>query len=200
MKFGVTVHLEKKIPQQAGLGGGSSNAATTLWALNQLLGTRFPVDTLTEWATELGSDVPFFLTRGTAFCTGRGEIMREYPTPCLKVPLTIIKPSFGMSTKEVFEILNAEQIPKREPEEDLKRIGQGDPLFYNDLEAPAFVMNPSLKLLKEQLQECGYSAVCMSGTGSAFFCLGASKGELPNEVEVYLSNFVNRPSDCWFGE
>lgn len=67
------VHLIKRIPIQAGLGGGSSNAATTLWGCNQLAQTNLSDSTLMEWGTELGSDVSFFFSQGTAHCTGRGE-------------------------------------------------------------------------------------------------------------------------------
>lgn len=80
-QFPIHIHLEKNIPIQAGLGGGSSNAATTLWALNELLNTHIPSETLTAWAGEIGSDVPFFLSTGTAYCTGRGEIVKSLP-PC----------------------------------------------------------------------------------------------------------------------
>ncbi|MBT7461660.1 MAG: 4-(cytidine 5'-diphospho)-2-C-methyl-D-erythritol kinase, partial [Waddliaceae bacterium] len=73
------IAIEKNIPAEAGLGGGSSNAATTLWALNTLAGNPATHDELREWASELGSDVAFFLSHGTALCTGRGEKIKELP-------------------------------------------------------------------------------------------------------------------------
>jgi len=198
LQFSVSIHLEKNIPHQAGLGGGSSNAATTLWALNQLLETNISIDILREWASELGSDVPFFLTCGTAYCTGRGELMNERPPLLCAMPLTIVKPPFGISTKEVFQNLNTNSLPIRNPKNDLIQVEKGEYIFYNDLEIPAFQMNPKLNLLKDQLVKCGYSHVCMTGSGSSLFCFGEPTGLLPEGVACYLSRFVNRTHECWF--
>lgn len=68
------IHLDKKVPTGAGLGGGSSNAATALWAANQLNGGLVSEKELQDWSSEIGSDIPFFFSRGAAFCTGRGEV------------------------------------------------------------------------------------------------------------------------------
>lgn len=69
------IHLDKKVPTGAGLGGGSSNAATALWAANQLNGCVVSEEELKEWSSEIGSDIPFFFSHGAAYCTGRGEVM-----------------------------------------------------------------------------------------------------------------------------
>jgi 4-diphosphocytidyl-2-C-methyl-D-erythritol kinase len=68
------IHLDKKVPTGAGLGGGSSNAATALWAANQFAGSIASEKDLQEWSGEIGSDIPFFFSRGAAYCTGRGEV------------------------------------------------------------------------------------------------------------------------------
>lgn len=68
------IHLDKKVPTGAGLGGGSSNAATALWAANQFSGLLATEKELQEWSSEIGSDVPFFFSQGAAYCTGRGEV------------------------------------------------------------------------------------------------------------------------------
>lgn len=68
------IHLDKKVPTGAGLGGGSSNAATALWAANQFSGGLATEKELQEWSGEIGSDVPFFFSQGAAYCTGRGEV------------------------------------------------------------------------------------------------------------------------------
>ena len=68
------IHLDKKVPTGAGLGGGSSNAATALWAANQFSGCLATEKDLQEWSGEIGSDIPFFFSDGAAFCTGRGEV------------------------------------------------------------------------------------------------------------------------------
>lgn len=203
LKFCASIHLEKKIPQEAGLGGGSSNAATTLWALNKLLNTNIPIGTLKLWAAELGSDVPFFLTSGTAFCTGRGEIMVDRSPIPSKTSLTLVTPPFGMSTQKVFQNLDLAALPQRNPEIDLIRMQEGEFVLYNDLEAAAFSMNPKLKQLKQMLFDCGYSHVCMTGSGSTFFCFGNGNGAgLQSEgCRLHTLNFINRPGDLsWYGE
>lgn len=68
------IHLDKKVPTGAGLGGGSSNAATALWAANQFNGCAVSEKELQEWSSEIGSDIPFFFSQGAAYCTGRGEV------------------------------------------------------------------------------------------------------------------------------
>ncbi|MCI16132.1 4-diphosphocytidyl-2-C-methyl-D-erythritol kinase, partial [Trifolium medium] len=68
------IHLDKRVPTGAGLGGGSSNAATALWAANQFNGCPATEKELQEWSSEIGSDVPFFFSQGAAYCTGRGEV------------------------------------------------------------------------------------------------------------------------------
>ena len=74
------IHLDKKVPTGAGLGGGSSNAATALWAANQFSGGIATEKELQEWSGEIGSDIPFFFSRGAAFCTGRGEVCKDMDT------------------------------------------------------------------------------------------------------------------------
>lgn len=73
------VHLEKIVPMQAGLGGGSGNAATTMYAFNNLCGFPATLDDLKTWSGAIGSDITFFFSTGTAYCTGRGEIIQPLP-------------------------------------------------------------------------------------------------------------------------
>ena len=93
------IHLEKRIPHGAGLGGGSSNAATTLLALNGQLASPLPAADLQALAAALGSDVPFFLYSGAARCTGRGEIITAAPAPPGH-PIILFKPGFSVSTPD----------------------------------------------------------------------------------------------------
>lgn len=161
----IQIHIEKKIPIQAGLGGGSSNAATTLWALNQLMGRPLTTPQLIEMGARLGSDVPFFFSAGTAYCTGRGEIMEPYALP---EPLTgfIAKPTFGLSTPLVYQHTRIGELHPRDPLQALKNY----PHFFNDLEIPAFRLEPRLVDLRKELQK-HFEQVVMTGSGTAFFCL-----------------------------
>ncbi|MCH9627800.1 MAG: 4-diphosphocytidyl-2-C-methyl-D-erythritol kinase [Chlamydiales bacterium] len=163
LNFAVSIHLEKKIPTEAGLGGGSSNAATTLIGLNALLGSPITVPDLQTWSAELGSDVPFFFSSGAAYCTGRGEIVRDLPGFRLDQSLKIYKPKGGLSTPKVYQALNLDKCSQEDPEALLESFLAGKPVFHNDLEAPAFRLRPSLREVKERLEGT------MSGSGTAFF-------------------------------
>lgn len=167
----VDIRLEKKIPLQAGLGGGSSNAATALWGLNRLFG--FPVETesLKRWSQELGSDVPFFFSEGTAYCTGRGGQVISCP-PLFNGTLSLYKPSLGLSTPKVYRALRLSQVSHKDPEKTLRGWLEGTPDYYNDLEPSAFSLLPSLARIKEELQAKMGSPVLMSGSGTTFFCSG----------------------------
>lgn len=182
--FSVSITLDKKVPIQAGLGGGSSNAATTLWALNELL--DFPVSThdLMEWSKELGSDVTFFLSGGTAFCTGRGEVIYPLP-PLAEVPFcTVVKPNFGLPTPDVFKAFNIND----------RKIHNS--YYYNDLESAAFLLRPALAQIKEDLLNAGFTSVVMSGSGTSFFCFG--EGVIPSSLQSFPVHFVHRNPATWY--
>ena len=199
LHFGVSVHLEKNIPSQAGLGGGSSNAATTLWALNQLHGCPATVADLQTWSAEIGSDIPFFFSCGTAYCTGRGEIVSNLP-PLPQQKVTIIKPAIGLPTPAVyarFRKLGLAEHPTS-PQEELRRFLAGELRHFNDLEAAAFAEEPSLAMLKRDLLASGFYTVLMAGSGSAFFCLGkADRKPNPHHFQSECQ-FLSRPESNWF--
>jgi 4-diphosphocytidyl-2-C-methyl-D-erythritol kinase len=182
-------HLDKQIPLQAGLGGGSSNAATALWALNQLAGRPVSPSDLQMWGGELGSDVPFFFSRGSAYCTGRGEEVHSLP-PLEPEPFWIVKPPYGLSTPRVYEALTSLW-----PLPDDRRSS-------NDLEIPAFTLVPELALLKRRLLSLGFSRVVMTGSGTSFACFGGDRRlswEKFPELEVYPVTFLSRSCDeMWY--
>ncbi len=150
------LHLDKKIPMMAGLGGGSSNAATTLAALNTFSGLNLATQTLASWGAELGSDVPFFFFSGAALASGRGEILVD-TEPFLQKPLWIVKPKEGLATPHVYKICKPSAVER-------------EGMFYNDLEEPAFTLLPSLRVLKESLLTFGFKTVLLCGSGTSFFC------------------------------
>ncbi len=191
------IHLEKKIPVEAGLGGGSSNAATTLWALNILSKLGLTSSTLKEWGAEIGSDVAFFLSTCTAYCTGRGEKIKEI-APLSSCNVYIVKPSTGLSTPAVFKQLKASTAEKQQADTDFEQILCNKISYFNDLEKPAFKINPDLYFLKQQLINKGFKTVLMSGSGSSFFCIG--EGELKSEENLYIytAKFINRKVNEWY--
>lgn len=188
------IHIEKNIPSQAGLGGGSSNAATTLWALNEMTGKKVTTENLQIWSAEIGSDIPFFFSSGTAYCQGRGEKVTSISAMKSK-KLWIVKPQMGLSTPLVYKTLEA---PLWDGTEHSWLNDREN--YFNDLEKPAFQLNPKLKELKEFLLQKGFSTVLMSGSGSSFFCLG--EGEMNyscfDNHNIFKTNYIRRTEDSWF--
>lgn len=164
----LTVSLQKTIPHGAGLGGGSSDAATTLLALDSLYQTGLSTEVLADLAAELGSDVPFFVYRSAAWIGGRGE--RVEPVADLpSFPLLLIKPAFGVPTPWAFQQWkDAAEIPGV-PYGEQVHDGVG---LVNDLERPVFQKYLFLPDLKRWL--LGRAEVCaalMSGSGSTVFAV-----------------------------
>ncbi|MEX1114889.1 MAG: 4-(cytidine 5'-diphospho)-2-C-methyl-D-erythritol kinase [Akkermansiaceae bacterium] len=162
------ITLKKVIPHGAGLGGGSSDAAATLHALNQLHGYALAVDPLRELAAKLGSDIPFFLASGAARCTGRGEKIEQVPSPpALRVLL--LKPSFGVSTPDAYgRWKNSNELPGISyAAQSCRGIS-----LTNDLERPVFEKHRFLAELKQWLLERRETAAAMmSGSGSTVFAV-----------------------------
>lgn len=175
---GARLHLEKRIPTQAGLGGGSSDAAAALMALNEFWDIRLATDELNHLARQLGSDVPFFLGTPTAIVQGRGECV----TPLihhLEAQVVLAKPAKGLSTARVYgragnyQLLNAPLAVRLLPEtiamqhalvnQDLEGVCRS---LTNALEGPAMQLMPELFSLREQMLDQGCMAVLLCGSGS----------------------------------
>jgi 4-diphosphocytidyl-2-C-methyl-D-erythritol kinase len=162
------IALWKQIPHGAGLGGGSSDAATTLLALDGLFETNLPQETLASLGAELGSDVPFFIYRATAVCRGRGEQVTPAPFPH-RLPLLLIKPPFAIPTVWAYqrwqgsrEIPGLAYLPQN--------LAWGR--LVNDLERPVFEKYLFLAWLKHWLLEQPQVAgALMSGSGSTVFAV-----------------------------
>ncbi|MHB0912786.1 MAG: 4-(cytidine 5'-diphospho)-2-C-methyl-D-erythritol kinase [Armatimonadota bacterium] len=179
---GASIHIEKRIPVQAGLGGGSSNAAAVLSGLARAHGIDRAE--LLPLAAKIGSDVSFFLVGGTAHVRGRGEEVRPLPD----IPeweMLIVKPPFGVSTPWAYrrlDELGAE--PGRSTERMLKCIETGCPdlpaLLGNDFEGPAVEAHPEIREIEAELLHTGAKGALLCGSGSAVFGLFA--GEAPKLV------------------
>ena len=168
LKPAVSIELKKKIPHGAGLGGGSSDAASTLLALNELFGTKLPREALAKMAEPIGSDVPFFIFQLPALCKGRGELI----TPVKlkeKLPILLLKPAFGVSTAWAYSRWkHSREVPGvRYQAQDF--TGQ---IFMNDLERPVFEKFVFLAQLKMWLlEQAEVGAALMSGSGSTVFAV-----------------------------
>lgn len=195
LHFPVNIHLEKKIPSEAGLGGGSSNAATTLFALNSMANFAYSEQQLQMWSAEIGSDMAFFFSKGTACCTGRGELVRDLPKIEFE-ELTITKPLIGLSTPKVFAFLNLASLKKRDIDFYLKEFYEGKHQFFNDLEDAAFRAEPKLIQFKNRLLQSGFTDVHMTGSGTAFFCMGS--GTFFPDTFFCKARPIHRETNEWY--
>jgi 4-diphosphocytidyl-2-C-methyl-D-erythritol kinase len=203
---GARIRLRKTIPQGAGLGGGSSDAAATLVGLSVLWGIPPEGSRLQEIALSLGSDVPFFLVGGTARCRGRGEQVEswaEWFDPHEPFHYVLAYPKLNVSTKLVYDTLDAVRGPNftlthpspldsMPPESVRTQLGCGR-IFYNRFESVAYTVFPELQSLHDRLSEEPFRKVLMSGSGSTVYGVCGSaeeaeriacklKGHLPAEV------------------
>ena len=168
---GVEVAIDKRIPSQAGLGGGSSDAAATLVALNELWNSRFDAGDLARLGATLGADVPFFLLGGTALGLGRGEML--YPLPDIpSMGVLLVKPAFGVSTTEAYGWYGGAAGRSSDDVQGLAVPWFPGPLVLaNDLEGPVMRQHPELLTVRRALLRCRAEVALMSGSGSAVFGL-----------------------------
>ncbi len=177
---GVRAVLRKRIPAGAGLGGGSSDAAAALVGLNRLWGLGLSVGALHPIAARLGSDVPFFLSGGTARLTGRGTLVEPLPDQ-LGYSLVLVVPETPIATGEAYARVPAALTPAAETGRIARfRPAQSGPVEEwvragNDLEPGARSLCPAIGEIKDRLLTVGAGAVAMTGSGSAVFGTFAGK-------------------------
>jgi 4-diphosphocytidyl-2-C-methyl-D-erythritol kinase len=177
---GIEIEIEKNIPIQAGLAGGSTDAAATLRLLNELYGNPYDNKTLLALAAKLGADVAFCLNGGTMWASGRGDSLELLPsTP--QIDLILVKPFEGVDTKQAYlrfdevghyGILSHTDWERALSQKLVRRIGN---LLYNDLEAASIQLVPQILELKKLLLEAECYGALMSGSGSCVFGIAGSK-------------------------
>jgi 4-diphosphocytidyl-2-C-methyl-D-erythritol kinase len=176
---GLAIRLDKTIPIGAGLGGGSSNAAAILKALNNRMPDPLPPDELAALALQLGADVPFFLKGRPALATGIGEHLTPWPG-LAPYALLVVFPGKGLATGEIYGALN---LRLTKCEKKLKELLLKRDFFdvaahlCNDLEAAALRRCPDIALIKRELVKAGALGALMSGSGSSVFGLFRSADE-----------------------
>jgi 4-diphosphocytidyl-2-C-methyl-D-erythritol kinase len=191
------IFLKKNIPMESGLGGGSSNAATTLWALNEIFLRPLKKEELIQISKKIGADVAFFFSTGRAYCTDIGAVFEDMP-PIDTFKFYIAKPSFGMSTKKVYENLNVELLEKKDLYALKKSILSNNLTYFNDLEISAFSLDERLKKIKSELLHMGFEKVVMSGSGSSFICIGNMKLEKIKKIKFFSVFTVQRNLNNWY--
>lgn len=192
---GFSISLKKSIPHGAGLGGGSSDAATTLLGLNQLHGHPLGVPALHDLAATLGSDIPFFLTTGASRCTGRGEKITPVPSPP-SLSVMLLKPSFPVSTPDAYgRWQNSSEIPGiLYTAQEYSGVS-----FCNDLERPVFQKHRFLAEIKQWLLERRETAAAlMSGSGSTVFAILNSDAS-PQSLLTAARAELDPTLWCWTG-
>ena len=174
-KGGVLIEIKKRIPLGAGLGGGSSNAATALKAMSQLLKIDFPKKELMRMGLEIGADVPFFFLEGAAIASGIGEHLKKIELPGLWYVL--IYPNFEVSTRWAYQnfILTKRQFHFNLRE--LLRTPKGIlRLLWNDLEEVVSKEYPQIGVMKKMLYSAGALGASMTGSGPTVFGVFSEEG------------------------
>ena len=165
--FGIKIHIEKRIPDGAGLGGGSADAAAVLFALNELNGLSMRSDELLQLAAEIGADVPFCLTGGLSVCRGIGEVI-EPLKPLPELFYLIVKPNFRCPTQAAYKLYDSKPVP---PKNALKAFCDAGSRFpeqlYNVFEK--IYGNQEISSIKSKFRETGALGALLTGSGSAVF-------------------------------
>lgn len=172
---GVRIHLRKKIPAAAGLGGGSGNASATLIGLNHLFQKKLTPEVLANEASGIGSDCPFFIYGGSALCESRGEQVKVWPA-LRPFSVLIVCPTQTCSTAQVYRALTLPSSPEPQRPVDLvfEELRSGEinrvrAALYNRLEDVVIKIYPELGIFRERLAAWGLPSPRLTGSGSAFF-------------------------------
>lgn len=185
---GLLIHLHKSIPVGAGLGGGSSDAAGMLKALNKYFGFGLNSEELRSFAGRLGSDAPFFIDGTPSFAEGVGNILSEFPVDLIGYHIIILYPHVDISTAGAYAgcIPCPEGLPLRQllnlP------VSEWRDRVANDFELNTFRTYPQVAMLKMGLYEAGALYASMSGSGSAVYGIFSQKPVLPHEISHYRLN------------
>lgn len=172
------IHLHKIIPFGAGLGGGSSDAAFMLKAMNTCFGLGLTETELLEFSASLGSDCPFFIRNRPVFASGKGELLEDISLSLEGYRMVLVKPSFGVSTPEAYAgivpqpaAFDLHRLAAYPPEEWKDRV-------YNDFETTVFRKYPRLEEIKQALYRQGALYASMTGSGSAVYGIFAKGAEV----------------------
>lgn len=203
IKQGLQIEIHKTIPGKAGLGGGSADAAATLWGMNKLFGVRVPLIILSKWASLLGADVPFCLRGGTSLVRGKGEIL--IPLPSLKDGwLVLLDPGIPISTSWVYEKIRGELTKKKLSAKLLATLVEKEGLLeiskflYNRLEEVVLERFPIMKAVKKEMMQAGAKGTLMTGSGSIIFGMVENKKEgesLRSKLQRRGKIYLVQPTD-----
>jgi 4-diphosphocytidyl-2-C-methyl-D-erythritol kinase len=185
-ELAVRIRLRKRIPSRAGLGGGSTDAAATLYGLNEMFGLGLDAEVLREVGSRIGADVPFCLAGGTALAEGVGDVLTSLPAPPAH-HLVLAKPERGANTAEIYNAYDARPRKMASVEPVVAALRSADltalaGALGNDLEPVTGELVPEVQACREELLRCGALGAAMSGTGPAVYGIfgdDITAGELP---------------------
>jgi 4-diphosphocytidyl-2-C-methyl-D-erythritol kinase len=194
-EFGISknlnINITKNIPVSAGLGGGSSNAASFIHALNQIFALGLSLNELQKISLQFGSDIAFLLQNNAAIIRGRGEIIENFPD-FAPIPILLINPKIEVSTKEIFTKFDGNFSAKTSNENLLKtdvfNLLKNMP---NDLQKPAIAALPLISEIIENLKNCGAEISKMSGSGASCFGVFSDSNQLNLAEEFFQKNHPN---------
>ena len=184
------IKLVKNIPVGAGLGGGSSNAASFMMGLNEIFQLNLSRETLQKTSLEFGSDIAFFFENQASIIKGRGDIISNYPTfePILAI---LVNPKIHLSTAQVFQSLNQNYSKEIATEKLLKTNIINLAKLPNDLENSAIAIVPEIKNILDEIKNSGAQITKMSGSGASCFGIFATEENLKKAEENLIKKFPN---------
>ncbi len=185
----VEIHLHKAIPNGAGLGGGSADAAQMLLMLNKTFSLALSTEQLQEYAAQLGSDCPFFITNQPCYASGRGEILQAIKLDLSKYCICLVKPPFSINTAKAYRQCIPKPMQYNLQEAILQPLHTWRKQISNDFEQLAGEHNNAILHIKETLYQAGAIYSAMSGSGSVVY--GIFEKELAlsmPDTNVYWSN------------
>lgn len=182
----IDIHLLKRIPSGAGLGGGSSDAAFMLNLLNETFNLEYSKEELMIRAARLGADCPFFILNRPAFATGTGNKLKTIGLDLSNYILLLVKPDITISTKEAYAMITPQK-PAMPLKEIIRRpVETWRELLKNDFEPPIFKKFSEICRIKQQLYEMGAVYASMSGSGSSLFGLFEKKPDWQGEFSGHF--------------
>lgn len=181
----VHIHLQKSIPMQAGMGGGSSDGAYTLRLLNDLFHLQLSTPQLQQMAAGLGADCPFFIEATPAYGEGIGEQLSPIALDLSGLTIVVVKPPIAVSTREAFALIHP-QLPARNCRDIVMQpIATWRESLANDFEQSIFAQYPEIAAIKHSLYDHGALYAAMSGSGSSVFGLFDGRPQLPHYPDSY---------------
>ena len=179
----IKMHLHKAIPMGAGLGGGSADGSFALQLLNKKFNLNISIAQLLNYAAQLGSDCPFFITNKPCYATGRGEILEEIPVDLGNYKIILVNPGIHINTGWAFAQLNPTLPQKSIAAIITQPITTWQQYLQNDFEKPVFEKYPVIKKIKETLYTNGAVYAAMSGSGSTVFAIFEKEIAVPRFLD-----------------